>query len=227
MAPLASRPFLSPFPGAFDLFASFSQYVHLPTTGFWVPHGFWTLLQMLQLIFGINLFSENPPLSFFMFLQPKEVMLLEWSYLVIEHYVAYEAYLLTAPGLLEDSSFLSPPSPPSRSHDEPEHEAHSQSPVSQRRQERLTYHQQINCKLILRLRNGKEQKRGLLGVRHKKGHRSRLAGHLSRRSPQPDQLELDIWNFQSINSKEESPLMITWSHKANRVLKFARKTKVN
>lgn len=34
-------------------------------------------LQMLQLIFGINLFSENPPLSFFMFLQPKEVMLLE------------------------------------------------------------------------------------------------------------------------------------------------------
>lgn len=44
MAPLASRPFLSPFPGAFDLFASFSQkssqYVHLPTTGFWVPHGF-------------------------------------------------------------------------------------------------------------------------------------------------------------------------------------------
>ncbi|KAL0289003.1 UNVERIFIED_CONTAM: hypothetical protein Scaly_2547600 [Sesamum calycinum] len=103
----------------------------------------------------------------------------------------FQAYLLTAPGLLEDSSFLSPPSP-SRSHDEPEHEAHSQSPVSQRRQERLTYHQQINCKLILRLRNGKEQKRGLLGVRHKKGHRSRLAGHLSRRSPQPDQLELDI-----------------------------------
>ena len=154
MAPLASRPFLSPFPGAFNLFASFSQkssqYVHLPTTGFWVPHGFWTLLQMLQLIFGINLFSENPPLSFFMFLQPKEVMLLEWSYLVIEHYLAYEAYLLTAPGLLEDSSF--PPSPESRSHDEPEHEAHSQSPVSQRRLERLTYHQQINCQLILRLR---------------------------------------------------------------------------
>lgn len=121
-----------------------------------------------QLIFGINLFSDNPPFSFFMFFIPKEVMLLEWSYLVIEHYVAYEAYLLTAPGLLEDSSFLSPPSPESRSHDEPEHEAHSQSPVSQRRLERLTYHQQINCKLILRLRNGKEQKRGLLGLRHKK-----------------------------------------------------------
>lgn len=28
--------------------------------------------------------------------------------------------------------------------------------------------------------------------RKNKGHRSRLAGHLSRRSPQPDQLELDI-----------------------------------
>ncbi|KAG6383904.1 hypothetical protein SASPL_155520 (mitochondrion) [Salvia splendens] len=77
------------------------------------------------------------------------------DYLKTKHYVAYAAYLLTAPGLLEDSSFLSPPSPESRSHDEPEHEAHSQSPVSQRRLERLTYHQQINCKLILRLRNGK------------------------------------------------------------------------
>jgi hypothetical protein len=30
----------------------------------------------------------------------------------------------------------------------------------QRRLERLTYHQQINCKRILRLRNGKEQKGG-------------------------------------------------------------------
>lgn len=29
---------------------------HPPATGFWVPHGFFTLLQMLQLIFGINLF---------------------------------------------------------------------------------------------------------------------------------------------------------------------------
>lgn len=79
-----------------------------------------------------------------------------------------------------------------------------------RRLERLTYHQQINCKLILRLRNGKEQKGGLLGIRkQKKGHRSRLAGHLSRRSPQPDKLELEFLNFQSINSKEESPLMRT------------------
>lgn len=49
----------------------------------------------------------------------------------------------------------------------------------------------------------------------KKGHRSRLAGHWNRRSPQPDQLERHILNFQSINSNEESPLMITWSHKAN------------
>lgn len=49
----------------------------------------------------------------------------------------------------------------------------------------------------------------------KKGHRSRLAGHWNRRSPQPDELERHIWNFQSINSNEESPLMITWSHKAN------------
>ena len=42
--------------------------------------------------------------------------------------------------------------------------------MSQRRLERLTYHQKINCKLllILRLRNGKQKKGRLLGLRHEK-----------------------------------------------------------